>query len=423
MKNRTIYSILGTALLVSALAACDQFDAAREAQEIAPMKVTVVPELNIQGLPSPDELKIRFQNFSENIDITVTAPAGQESVTAEGIIPGLYTVTVSGKVTTADGDYYLSGNEVNFPIVSSEAALKIPVRALVAGKLLFQEFYFCGCKTDKNAYYFRDQFQTIYNNTASETYYLDDNIYWAQIEPMNATTNLPVWPEEDGGNFAYGSHVWKFPGSGRDLPLKPGEAVILSQIGINNQMSAFNPLSPVDNSGAEFEFYVGNASYGDNAAKNMECVFCDGKNVYNNKLQVLLAVFGPAVVVFRVPDGVKYDPINDPQYWTCKVGVASPTRYARIPIDWVLDALECGQNENMMAAKRVPSVLDAGMTYVGGTYMGVSVSRKKIGTHADGSPVLQDTNNSNDDFDRGLVPLHRRYGSKVPSWNTWINND
>ena len=417
MKKRIIYNILGGALLASALTACDQFEAAREAGEIHPMTITVVPQLNIEGLPAPDELTIRFQNFSENVDITVTAPKGQESVTAEGIIPGLYTVTVSGKVVTDDGDYYLSGNEVNFPIVEEGTEISIPVRGLVAGKLVFSEFYYCGSKTANGAYWFRDQFQTLYNNTANETFYLDDNIYWAQLEPNNATTNLPAWPEEDGGNFAYAIHVWKFPGSGRELPLKPGEAAVISQIGINNKMESFNPLSPVDNSTAEFEYYVGNANYGDNPALNLECVFCDGTRVYNNRLQMLLAVFGPAIVIFKVPDGVTYDPVEDPQYWTNKVGTTSTTRYARIPVDWILDALETGQNETMMAAKRVPSVLDAGMTYVGDTYLGLSVARKKVGAHSDGTPVLQDTNNSTEDFDRGLVPEHRRYGAKVPSWS------
>jgi len=45
------------------------------------------------------------------------------------------------------------------------------------------------------------------------------------------------------------------------------------------------------------------------------------------------------------------------------------------------------------------------------------VARKKIGENEDGTPILQDTNNSTDDFDRGVKPMLRRYGAKMPSWN------
>ncbi|HUN02100.1 MAG TPA: DUF4876 domain-containing protein, partial [Niabella sp.] len=63
----------------------------------------------------------------------------------------------------------------------------------------------------------------------------------------------------------------------------------------------------------------------------------------------------------------------------------------------------------------------AGMTYVGATYNGLGVARKKIAENEDGTPVLQDTNNSTDDFDRGVVPMFRRYNSKMPSWNHTLN--
>ena len=40
-----------------------------------------------------------------------------------------------------------------------------------------------------------------------------------------------------------------------------------------------------------------------------------------------------------------------------------------------------------------------------------------------GSYIYMDTNNSTDDFERGLTPEQkmRRNGANVPSWNTWYN--
>ncbi len=72
----------------------------------------------------------------------------------------------------------------------------------------------------------------------------------------------------------------------------------------------------------------------------------------------------------------------------------------------------------------MPAVLDAGMTYVGEGYNSQSVSRKLLTDddgnviyNEDGSIILQDTNNSTDDFDRNMVPTFRRYNTKMPSWN------
>ena len=99
--------------------------------------------------------------------------------------------------------------------------------------------------------------------------------------------------------------------------------------------------------------------------------------------------------------------------------------YAKIPIKYVLDAVEAVNNESKMNAKRVPGVLDAGITWVGATYCGLGIARK-LSTDEEGNPIIreetgtyiyQDTNNSTDDFERGVVPVMRRNGAKMPSWN------
>lgn len=107
---------------------------------------------------------------------------------------------------------------------------------------------------------------------------------------------------------------------------------------------------------------------------------------------------------------------------TKDLSVTATKLYAKIPITYVIDAVEAGHNESMLTAKRVPAALDRGMTYVGATYNSLGVARKKVGEHKDGTPILQDLNNSTEDFDRGVVPEFRRYGSKMPSWNHTLSN-
>ena len=78
----------------------------------------------------------------------------------------------------------------------------------------------------------------------------------------------------------------------------------------------------------------------------------------------------------------------------------------------------------MMNAKRLPGILDTGITWVGATYSGLGVTRK-ISLGEDGLPVqrengayiYQDTNNSTDDFERGVTPVLRRNNAGTPEWN------
>ncbi len=131
-----------------------------------------------------------------------------------------------------------------------------------------------------------------------------------------------------------------------------------------------------------------------------------------------MSVFGGAYVIFRVPAGEAYDPVNNPALKTRNLASTSTSVFAKIPIRYVLDAVEAGHNANMIAAKRVPSVLDAGMTYVGATYNSLGVARKVSDLkNDDGTPIYIDTNNSTEDFERGVTPQFRRHGAKMPEWN------
>lgn len=415
-KNHIITAKLTGILILSVLfGACSgQFSDAFDAKDIKPMTVHIKANMDIKGLPAPDELNVTLQNYTENL--TYTGTVGKDGiVTIEGVTPGLYNININGK-TEIEGDasYYLNGSAVNYPVVSENDTLGIPVEAMVAGKLIFKEIYFCGSKTAKGTSYFRDQFYELYNNTES-TIYLD-KIYFADLAPTTATQKLPTWPEEDGNNYVYAINIWQFPGSGTDYPLKPGESCVVSQFAVNHKLTVYNPKSPVDCSSSEFEFNCNNASYPNQPAIDMKFVFRNGL-ANNTLLQYLTSVFGGAYVIFQVPEGVAYDPVKDKSMSTTDLSSQYSTLYAKIPRKYVLDAVEAVQNESMITAKRIPGTLDQGITYVGQTYIGVGVARKLVTRRPDGNPVFQDTNNSTNDFERGVIPQLRRYDTKTPSWN------
>lgn len=420
MKRKLIYLF---ALVFTPLVGCDTFNELSDAKEVAPIAVNVDLDIAVENLASVKGLTVKFDNYDE--DLHYTKEVSGESVSMDGILPGIYTVSVSGTaIDLENNEYYVNGNAVNAPLFEDGVGLDIKIKGLKVSPLVFKEIYYCGSRLPTGTTYFRDQFYEIYNNSGDVQYL--DGICMGHLYPGTATTTLPVWPESDGDNYAYAERVWKFPGNGTDYPLQPGESVVISQFAANHQLEQYNPLSPVNGSSSEFEFNMNNANFPDQPAYDMVHVCYNGLAVMGTVPQYLTSVNGAAYVIFRVPEGEVWDPVNDESLKAKDLNKPkSKNVYAKIPIKYILDAVEAVHNETKANAKRVPAVLDAGMTWVGNTYCSLSVVRK-LSVDEEGNPIVreetgtyiyQDTNNSTDDFERGVEPQMRRNGAKMPSWN------
>ncbi|HUN01516.1 MAG TPA: DUF4876 domain-containing protein, partial [Niabella sp.] len=305
MKKKQFINAIGLLILISVLFTnCSRYKEILNTDKIKLIHTTVNPSIDINGLESFEGLKIIFTNFLENIKIEKEITG--TSISVEGLIPGIYTIVISGKAANNEGQlFYLNGSLVNYPIFNDNETIKISVTGLRISPLVFKEIYFAG--SPKN--YFRDQFYEIYNNSDSPLYL--DGLYFAALYPTIATENLPVWPESDGKNFVYSDRLWKFPGNGTQYPLKPGESCIVSQFAANHQMGIYNPSSPIDCSSSEFEFNMNNKNFPDQPAVDMVHVFSNGSSAMGTLPQYLTSVFGGAYVIFKVPDGVIYDPVGD----------------------------------------------------------------------------------------------------------------
>lgn len=364
----------------------------------------------VPSISDLDGLAVKFTNFKEGIVREAKINKGQ--VIVDSLPPGLYSINVAGlRKDNLEDTYYLNAGVVNYGIVKDNQKLDLKVSGLKQSPLVFSEIYYCGSAP----FYFRDQFYEIYNNS-EETVYLD-GLHFATLTPTIATTVLPVWPAEDGDKYVYGDRVWKIPGNGRDFPLLPGESINIAQFAANHKLSQYNPDSPIDCSTAEFEFNMDNPNFPNQPALDMLHVFYNGNSSKGSVPQYLTSVFGAAYVIFRIPYGAKWDPVNDVNLRTRNLGTTGTQLFAKIPRSYLWDAVEAGHNANMITAKRVPSEVDAGMTYVGATYIGQAVARKVREQKKDGTPFYMDTNNSTDDFERNVIPKFRRNGEKKPSWS------
>mgnify|MGYP003294150590 CR=1 FL=1 len=400
---------------------CDKFNEADEAEETAPLEVSITVDIDVPNMASSEGLVVKVVNNAEGYSYKKEFTG--EHVSVKDVIPGIYTISVSGTAKDTSGaEYYINGNSVNQALYDDIVNVKINLQGLKVSPLVFKEIYYCGSRPPVGFSYFRDQFYEIYNNS-NEVQYLD-GVYMAHLYPTNATRELPVWPEADANKYCYGERVWKFHGTGKDYPLQPGESAVVAQFAANHKLEIYNPNSPVDCSHAEFEFNMNNANFPDQPAIDMVHVYNNGKAEMGSAPQYLTPVFGSAYAIFRVPADEKWDPVNDMSLQADDLSTSEEEHKARIPIKYILDAVEAVNDDSYTDAKRIPAVLDAGVTTVGAIYCSLAVARKvsltddgEIMRRSNGAIIFQDTNNSTEDFERGVVPEPHRYGTGVPFWN------
>ncbi len=402
MKSK-IKILLLPLLAVIIATSCKQFSDIAEIREVEPLSATVTLTLNLGEAPSPQNFNLKLINYSERYEINKSVSAGS-SVTVDNIIPGIYTVTASSEMSQDGFTYNYSGSAVNVDIVENNKNIDVTVEASKSGALLLKEIYYCGSRTPSGGSYFRDQFYEIYNN--SETVQNVRGLCIANINPLTATANLPVWPGEDAANYIYCLAIWQVPND-KDYPLNPGESIIIAQMADDHKKPNLNPNCPVNLLSAEFETYVNTTSIiSDNPAINMVMAFWPSPTP-----QWLTTVFGSAFVIF-FPEGT-----IDPNNYISPVG--STSKNFKVPIANIVDAVELVGNPNQIQLKRMPTVLDAGAITVGGTYRAESVARKVKEVKENSRVIYYDTNNSTNDFEVMNPPVIRRNGAMTPSWNTW----
>ena len=395
--------------IASIAVSCSSFSEINEFKIVEPISINIKTSLNIGEAPVPTSFQIKLISYTENQEYNVNAGAHGE-ITVNDIIPGIYTITVTHEQTLDDFTYFYTGNVVNTYLVETNQKIEIPISVARAGALVFKELYWTGSRTPANGMYFRDQFYEIYNNSEIEMNVR--NLAMVQLAPLNATATPPVWPDEVKDDYVFALAIWQVPDD-RDYPLQPGESIIICQMADDHRKESLNPACPVNLITAEFETFVANtAIIQDNPAINMHMAFWQSVVA-----QWLTPVNGGAFALYNPGEQLSYgDPTNE------VYPVGSTSRHYKVPIQSIIDAVECLASMNSINLKRVPILLDAGAVSVEETYNGKSASRVVREVKEDGRVVYQDTNNSTEDFEINDTPVIRRNGAKAPSWNTWINN-
>ena len=363
------------------------------------------------GIPSPESYGVKISNFATGSVIETTTENG--IATAVGIIPGVYTVTVSAFQNQGGFTYTLAGSESNVSLIADGAEVVVKVDAVKEAALVFKEIYYTG--VDPANFYFRDQFYEIYNNSTEVVY--ADGLCIAETVFANIDKSVIYeWPIPNADQYVFARVIWQLPGDGKTYPVQPGESFVIAQWATNHKAENLSKgLSPVDLTGAEFEAIEKETTFNgilltDNLAINMKKVVQAGYAMP----QWLTSTDGSRYVLFKPSKPLK----NEDFITATNADYQGTAR--EIAISDVIDAVQAVNNESGMSVLGLPTALDAGAIWCSGSYVGESIARKIKETRPDGTKVYQDTNNTSNDFEVKKDPQVRRYGAKVPSWNTWI---
>lgn len=280
------------------------------------------------------------------------------------------------------------------------------------GEFVIEEIYFTGTalpETGRPDKYQGDQYIKIRNNT-DEDLYADGMLLILQSSVLsNMEGKIPAavdFREE----YCAGQAFYAIPGSGRDVPVKAGESLIIVNNAQNHLES--NPDS-WDATTADFEWYDESSNENvldtDNpAVPNLDKWYAQTLTVHSLHNR---GTYGIAIAM--PPAGTTGEqflqdhPIGDGYYYIFHSPNGSdyemPIKGYFVPNEWVLDAVNTG-GRNTYGMAPWGTSLDAGYTWCGTEdsdpdRFNKSVIRK---TGADGK--LVDTNNSSNDFTPNTTP-------------------
>ncbi|TRX47764.1 DUF4876 domain-containing protein [Bacteroides sp. HF-5092] len=327
---------------------------------------------------------------------------------------GIYRIQISDK---AEQDIF-NGLADKVKLVNGDLALNLPLVHSRSGDIVIKEIYCGGCtKLPFEGNYQSDKYMILHNNT-SETQYLD-GLCFGSLDPYNSqATNVWVTQDESTGATIFPDFlpvaqcVWQFGGTGQTFPLAPGEDAVVVICGAIDHAAQY-PQSVNLNKPGYFvcynPVYFWNTLYhpapGDQITPDhyLNVVIKTGQaNAYT------FSVFSPATVLFKAKDTTIQDFVSQADNVIQKPG-STVDRIVKVPVDWVLDAVEIyygGSSNNM---KRMPPSVDAGYVTQSALYDGRTLYRHtdEEASREAGYEILEDTNNSSSDFyEREKQSLH-----------------
>lgn len=251
--------------------------------------------------------------------------------------------------------------------------------------------------TEEGQQYDGDKYIKIYNNTDKVLYADGLSIVGSAFQTVDKQDYTPNIMKEAMAVSA----ILTIPGNGTEYPVNPGEYIIIADNGINHQAQNSNSI---DLSKADFEIF-----------------YEDSDDIDNHEVPNMLTPYGKFLLhnrgfnsyaIARLGDIEKF--LQDYTYdyeWLFvfeEYQIPCEESCYKVPNEMIVDAVNLSVKSEFQWIVTSPTI-DMGWTYCGvidgdENRYGKSVLRKTFMTTEEGREILQDTNNSTEDFTPEATP-------------------
>lgn len=344
-----------------------------------------------EGYESFDLSLLEMSLYNKSTGMIYKAKCDKEGITSFDVEYGFYDAALQYKFNQ-DGEMNIfNGRTDNIMIVpdgtKKQDLYTLQIVGAKSSQIIFKEIYYAGTQKTGGTSYYNDKYITLYNNS-DQTTYLDGLCFgYAFPSPTKASSFINSGIVDRLPILYVG---WTFPGTGEEHPLLPGEDVVIAFQAIDHTTLA---TQSVDLRTADYVFYRN----GYTVAPALGVTPLDAFWESNGRLSSYPVGFkGEAFVIFRIEGMTPAEFANKPENIMKEPGKPTGTDYLMIPVEYVLDGVEC-VTSSTETFKRLPTSIDAGFIYVDGSGCFQSVIRK-VQEVVDGRTVYEDTNNSTGDF-------------------------
>ncbi|MHC1778606.1 MAG: DUF4876 domain-containing protein [Bacteroidales bacterium] len=370
-------------------------------------------------MPSAFKSEVKFSNkevvFKSLYNTYTFSTDANGVLVVPEIIPDEYTINTSWELSGYDYKQLIKDQELiedkatillkatltNYQLFTTKD-IQVALDKIIMKSLLISKVYYSGTKDNSNRNYTSDSFVEIFNNSDEVVY--ADGKYLALAESVSPAAYLA----KDNPEYIYTRQICKFPGNGTTYPIEPGKSIVIAARSARDHRTSAS--SSVDLSTADFEVKDIDGT-GNPDIKALPVISSSTSIKFLN-----LISGGPnAIFIFETDEDI----MQWPEFYT--PGKTSGERFRRVPVNTVLDGLECLKNSATTGPdvnlKRFQDIIDAGFAFITATsgYTNESVERK-VGEIVEGRYILKDSNNSSQDFVIITGPVPKRYD------NPQINN-
>ena len=410
-KNRLLFPLLS--LLLLGFAACSSDKHEQTDLTAGGHELQFQLELPTQ-VKSLSQAKLSYTEKNSQRSGSLSVDIDEHFRFVSQLKSGLYDFKFEAQAQTEEGSTTYTGYLQNQSIQQA-SKLQLQVYAFVEqADFVIEELFYRGTTypgTQKS--YIGDQYIKITNNSDEVLY--ADGLALAESEFTSSMKYNSLNPDIREQAVTIQA-LYAIPGTGKDHPVKPGESLIIADRAMNHQVGAEgeegNPNS-FDLSQADFEWYDETEGAGISDTDNPLVPNLDKIYSYTRTIWILSMQGNRSYLLVRLPQEVDKQKFlseykYEYSYRIPKVDRDLKKSSYQVPNAWVVDAVNLAAPDkdawNIISPK-----LDAGRTFCGinskdPAAFGTVVRRKVAYTNAHGRAVLQDTNNSSDDFEGTLKP-------------------